>query len=210
VTQTTVLTAESDLQLLMERPGMASVSSRAADYLEKLEADRLAAIAISERKAEEAKLIAAHREGFEAAMEILADAISAGNCDSRSGKAGRRRQRRDISELILRELSFSGEAMTTRQIAKAIDYLPERTESALQRLGMGGRLVREEDGRWAAVNSGVAKPIGHVPNNWKSPTSTRAGAMRTTAPSGDFRSGSLPATSLSFVASPTSETHDRH
>jgi len=51
----------------------------------------------------------------------------------------------------LRELSFSGEAMTTSQIAKAIDYIPERTEAALKRLEMSGELMRNEDSRWATV-----------------------------------------------------------
>ena len=42
---------------------------------------------------------------------------------------GRRRTRRPIAQLILRELSFSGQTMTTAQIARAIDYIFERTET---------------------------------------------------------------------------------
>ena len=99
--------------------------AQATAYLEKLEADRLAAIELSEQKAEEAKLIAVRQEGFRAAMDILASDIPVDNCELQPEKSGRRRQRRDIKLLVLRELSFSGEAMTTTQIAKAIDYIPE-------------------------------------------------------------------------------------
>jgi len=130
---------------------MPSPIAEATAYLEKLEADRRAAIAISEQKSEEAKLIAARLEGFRAAMEILAGAIPDYDCALQSKKPSSRRPRRDISQLILRELSFSGEAMTTSQIAKAIDYIPERTEAALKRLEMSGELMRNEDSRWATV-----------------------------------------------------------
>ena len=44
---------------------------KAAAYLQELEDDRLAAIAVSEEKAEEAKLIKARQEGFRQAMEML-------------------------------------------------------------------------------------------------------------------------------------------
>ena len=40
-------------------------------YLQELEIDRLAAIAVSEEKAEEAKLIKARQEGIRQAMEML-------------------------------------------------------------------------------------------------------------------------------------------
>jgi hypothetical protein len=155
---------------------MVSLIPDANAYLERLEADRQAAIAISEQKAEEAKLIRARQEGFQAAMEILTGATSIKSCtstksinsctnaasingaESQSDKSGRRRPRRDIIGLILSELSFSGQAMTTAQIAKAIDYLPERTETALTRLETGGKIIRDERGRWAAViSAGGAK-----------------------------------------------------
>jgi hypothetical protein len=130
--------------------------ARATAYLEKSEADRRAAIETSEQKAEEAKLIAAHQEGFRAAMRIFAGDIPVDNCELQPEEPGRRRQRRDIKLLILRELSFSGEAMTTAQIAKAIGYIPERTETVLQRLGNGGKLRRDErSGRWALVITGT-------------------------------------------------------
>ena len=52
---------------------------RAREYLDALEADRQAALALSEQKAEEAKLIKARQEGFQAAMKILGSAISGGD-----------------------------------------------------------------------------------------------------------------------------------
>jgi predicted transcriptional regulator len=133
----------------------------ATAYIQKLDAERRAAIEISQQKAEEAKLIAARQEGFRAAMEILGGAIPVNACEAQPEKSGYRRQRRDICDLILRELSFSGQAMTTTQIAKAIDYIPERTETALKRLENRGRLVRNENGRWVAVITTTVQPNGH-------------------------------------------------
>ena len=128
---------------------MEELLERARAYLASLEADRQAALALSEQKAEEAKLIKARQEGFQAAMELLGCEIPAGaatgterelsaNCSDRGERASgpekppRRRGRRPIREMILRELSFSGQAMTTAQIAKAIAYLPDRTEVAFE------------------------------------------------------------------------------
>jgi len=136
--------------------------ARAAAYLERLEADRLAAIDISEQKAKEAKLIAARQEGFRAAMEILAGAISADNRELQPDKTDGRRQRRDIKLLIQRELSFSGEAMTSAQIAKAIGYIKALTETALKRLEVGGKVRRHESGCWALVLTGKDQPSGHL------------------------------------------------
>ena len=125
--------------------------AQATAYLEKLEADRLAAIELSEQKAEEAELIAAQQKGFRAAMEIFASASPVDNRELQP-ESGRRRSRRDIKLLILRELSFSGEPMATTQIAKAIGYIPERTETVLKRLEIGGKLRRDQrSGRWALV-----------------------------------------------------------
>ena len=140
---------------------MPSPIAEATAYLEKLEADRRAAVAIAEEKTEEAKLITARQEGFRTAMEILAGAISVSSCTSQSEKPRQRGPRRDISQLILRELSFSGQVMTITQIAKAIDYIPERTETALKRLEMGGKVVRNEPGRWAAAGTVLVKPNGN-------------------------------------------------
>jgi hypothetical protein len=155
---------------------MSTSIERVRAYLDTLEADRRSALALSEQKAEEARLIKARQEGFRAAMEILGTAISAGDAASdtaasdvaASGAAasdpnepGRRRVRRQIRELILRELSFSGQAMTAAQIAKAIDYLPERTETALQRMEESGQVLRNAGGRWAIGNTAMAQLNGH-------------------------------------------------
>jgi hypothetical protein len=155
---------------------MSTSIERVRAYLDTLEADRRAALALSEQKAEEARLIKARQEGFRAAMEMLGTAISAGEAASdaaasdvaASGAAasdpnepGRRRVRRQIRELILRELSFSGQAMTAAQIAKAIDYLPERTEMALQRMEESGQVLRNAGGRWAIGNTAMAQLNGH-------------------------------------------------
>lgn len=128
---------------------MQTPTERATAYLNKLETDRQAAIATSEQKAEEAKLIRARQEGFQAAMEIFSDVISKTMPDSQCDESPGRRRRRDISQLIRRELSFSGKAMSTAQIAKAIEYIPEGTETALNRLEEAGEVVRDEHGRWA-------------------------------------------------------------
>ena len=50
---------------------------QALAYLDALEADRMAALALSEQKAEEAKLIKARQEGFRAALDILRGETSA-------------------------------------------------------------------------------------------------------------------------------------
>jgi hypothetical protein len=145
---------------------------KALAYLDTLEADRRTALALSEQKAEEARLIKARQEGFKAAMEMLGSAdmlgsaISAGDAapdpTSHPRESGRRRIRRDIRQLILRELSFSGEAMTATQIAKAIDYQFERTEIALQRMEETGQVLRNEGGRWAIGNTALAQFNGHA------------------------------------------------
>ena len=140
---------------------MSTPAEEAAAYLTRLEADRKAAIALSEAKAEEAKLIKARQEGFEEALEILGLRISAGNNEAEPVKSMTRR-RRNIPQLIIRELSFSGKAMAKEQIAKAIDYLPWQTEKALERLESSGKIVQNKDGRWEAVTSTIAQTNGHA------------------------------------------------
>jgi hypothetical protein len=135
---------------------MVDATAEASAYLDKLEAERLAAIAISEQKAEEAKLIGAQQEGFRAAMEFLTGATSANSCESQPDKSSRRRPRRDIVQLILREMSFNGKAMTSAQIAQAIEYIPERTETALKRLETGGKVIRDEHGQWMIATAAVS------------------------------------------------------
>jgi predicted transcriptional regulator len=140
---------------------MANPIAEATAYIEKLEAARQAAIEMSERKAAEAKLIAARQEGVRAAIEIFAGAIPVDFHELEPEKSGSRRRRRDISELIVRELSFSGQEMTTAQIAKAIAYIPERTETVLKRLEKNGEIVRNENGRWVAQVTHKIRPNGH-------------------------------------------------
>src|SRR2546423_1689534 len=89
---------------------------QALAYLDALEADRMAALALSEQKAEEAKLIKARQEGFRAALNILrgetsaGDAVSGKDREPSSDRRGdgerasrpqgpRRRRRRAISQL---------------------------------------------------------------------------------------------------------------
>ena len=128
---------------------MSTLLERALAYLDALEADRRAALALSEQKAEEARLIKARHEGFQAAMEMLGGEIPVGNAEADPEQPGRRRVRRRIRQLILRELSFSGQAMSASQIAKAIDYNLERTQTVLTRLEKAGEVLRNGAGRWA-------------------------------------------------------------
>jgi hypothetical protein len=131
-------------------------------------------------------LIKARQEGFQAAMELLGCEIPAGAAtgterelsanrsdhgERASGPEKPRRGRRPIREMILRELSFSGQAMTTAQIAKAIAYLPDRTEVALERMEKNGQVLGNEGGRWAIGLSYSPQGNGHAdsPNNGKLP-----------------------------------------
>ena len=166
---------------------MKELLERARAYLAGLEGDRQTALALSEQKTEEAKLIKARQEGFQAALALLGG-TSAGNnssgkdrelaADPRGGDGWaaaedqpRRRGRRAIRELILRELSFSGQPMTAAQIAKAIEYLAERTGIALERMEQDGQVVRSEAGRWSIGLSGTPQTNGHASaTNGKLPT----------------------------------------
>ena len=121
---------------------------KAHEYLDMLEADRRTALALSEQKAEEARLIKARQEGFRAAMEMLAGETSGRGAGSEPRGPGRQRARRPIRQMILRELSFSGQTMTTTQIAKAIDYNSDRTKTALSRMEATGQVLRNGEDRW--------------------------------------------------------------
>ena len=140
---------------------MSTPAEKAAAYLTRLEADRRAAIAVSQAKAEEAKLIKAQMEGFEEALEILGLQISPDTTEAKTSKSFAR-QRRNIPQLIIRELSFSGTAMAKEQIARSIDYLPWQTERALRRLESFGKIVQNKDGRWEVVTSTVVQTNGHA------------------------------------------------
>jgi hypothetical protein len=159
---------------------MEELLERARVYLSDLEVDRKAALALSEQMAEEAKLIKARQEGFQAALDLLGGETSAGNPASgedrelsvdHRGRGERacelqetrqRRGRRPIRELIARELSFSGQPMSATQIAKAIEYLPDRTQAALERMEHAGQVVRNEGGRWAIGLSAAPQTNGHA------------------------------------------------
>jgi len=106
------------------------LSERARAYLDAIETDQQAALAHSEQKAEEAKLLQARLEGFRAAVKMLGGNSAVANTECNPKEPARpRRTRRPIPELIVRELSFSGQVMTVRQIAKAIDYNLDGTET---------------------------------------------------------------------------------
>ena len=146
---------------------MPDLPERARTYLEALEADRLAALAVSEQKAEEAKLIKARQEGFREALEIFGEHVSTANNRSpdHSKELGerraRRRTRRNIRDLIARELSFSSQPTTAPQIAKAIEYTLKLTETALKRMEKGGQVVRDEEDRWAIGMNGHVSAAGN-------------------------------------------------
>ena len=135
---------------------------RAAGYLLKLQADRRTAIAASEEKAREAMLIKAREEGFREAMEIFSSSVTAKSSYNGIKEAtDEGRRRRDIRQMIIKELSYSGKIMTTKNIARAIDYIPERTEVALKRLERAGRILQHRDGQWEAVLIAAPRPNGH-------------------------------------------------
>jgi hypothetical protein len=71
-------------------------------------------------KAEEAKLIKGRQEGFQEAVNLLGVKISPSEAVLAPRKLGRGK-RRNIRQLIFNELSFSGKALTTDQIAQATD-----------------------------------------------------------------------------------------
>jgi len=140
---------------------MSTPAEKAAAYLTRLEADRRTALAVSEAKAEEARLIQARQEGFREALEILELQVSTDNTEVEPIKSLTRR-RRNIPQLIIRELSFSGKAMAKEQIAKAIDYLPWQTEKALRRLKGSEKIVQNKDGRWEVITSTIVQTNGHA------------------------------------------------
>ena len=133
---------------------MSNLMEKAAAYLSKLEADRMAAMELSKQKELEAMLLKAREEGFREAMDIFSSNVitkSSYNGIKEKTDEGPKRRRRDIRQMIIKELSYSAKAMTTRQIAKAIDYLPDRTEVALKRLQNEGKTVQNRDGLWEVV-----------------------------------------------------------
>jgi len=115
---------------------MSNLMEKAAAYLSKIEADRMAAIELSKQKELEAMLLKAREEGFRDAIEICrlnTPAIASNDIEEENHKP-HRRKRRDIRQIIIQELSYSAKPMTTRQISSAIDYLQKGTETVLKRL----------------------------------------------------------------------------
>ena len=140
---------------------MSNLMEKAAAYLSKLEADRMAAMELSKQKELEVMLLKAREEGFREAMKIFSSNVipkSSYNGIKEETDEGHKRRRRDIRQMIIKELSYSAKAMTTRQIARAIDYLPERTETMLRRLQNEGKTVQNRDGLWEVVVTSVASP----------------------------------------------------
>jgi DNA-binding transcriptional ArsR family regulator len=140
---------------------MPDLSQKVSAYLEKLDAERRTALAISKEKAEEAKLIKARQEGFQDALELLGLQTTDPELRAQNREAPKR-ARRNIPDLILRELSFSGTSMSKSQIAKAIGYLPSHTERALKRLENTGKVMQTPDGRWEIVGPVAVQPNGHA------------------------------------------------
>jgi hypothetical protein len=161
---------------------MDDLLERARACLAQLEADREAALALSEQKAEEAKLVKARQEGFQAALSLFGGETSVGNAASgvdrelsadRRGRDERaadpheprpRRGRRPIRHLILRELSFSGQPMTAAQIARSIGYNPAGTETALARMERDGQVLRNDGSRWIIAITAATEPNGYAVN----------------------------------------------
>src|SRR5215469_1422904 len=141
---------------------MLVLPEKARAYLDALEAERLAALALSQQKAEEAKLIKARQEGFQAALEMLRGEFPVERAEANAQAPVRRRGRRPIRQIILRELSFSGQAMTTGQIARAIEYNRERTETALKRMEKDGHVLRAEGERWEIGARELAETNRHA------------------------------------------------
>jgi DNA-binding IclR family transcriptional regulator len=141
---------------------MPTPHEKALAYLKALEADRQTALALSEQKSAEAKLIEARQEGFRAAIKMLGEDICIATPEHSPKERAERRARRPIPELILRELSFSGQRMTARQIAMAVDYNLERTETALRRLAEAGQVERSENDRWQIASTTIAQLSVHA------------------------------------------------
>jgi len=128
---------------------MSTPTEKAIAYFRTLESYRSAAITASEENLREAALVKARQDRFREAIEIFGLTITLNDTEEEPVKTHHGR-RRDIRQLIIKELSYSGKSMTKHQIAKAIDYTPEGTEAALRRLETAGK-VQNRDGYWEVV-----------------------------------------------------------
>ena len=87
----------------------------------------MAATALSKEKELEAMLIKAREEGFREATEIFSlSVVNKGrHYDTKEEETEcQKGRRRDIRQMIIKELSYSGKVMTTNDIARAIEYIP--------------------------------------------------------------------------------------
>jgi len=131
---------------------MPQIPDEARAYLDALQKRCQAAL-------DEAARLDAQIEGFRAALKLLGeperpDGPAQPHTETATRRPGRpvgspnRRPRRSLPQLIERELAFSGVAMSTSQIAKAIDSQLRGTRAALQRLEQRGRVARGERDLW--------------------------------------------------------------
>ena len=131
---------------------MPQIPDEARAYLDALQKRCQAAL-------DEAARLDAQIEGFRAALKLLGaperpDGPAQPHTETATRRPGRpvgtpnRRARRSLPQLIERELAFSGVAMSTSQIAKAIDSQLRATRAALQRLEQRGRVARGERDLW--------------------------------------------------------------
>ena len=96
-------------------------------------------------------------------MEIFDVTTPVANSESSNAKApAAKRIRRPIPQIILRELSFSGQTMTATQIAKAIGYNLTRTKAALSRMEATGQLMQNGADRWTIVIGATAQLSEHT------------------------------------------------
>src|SRR5580700_10704609 len=127
-------------------PQMKKLLERARAYLAGLEADRQTALALSEQKAEEAKLIKARQEGFQAALALLGE-TSAGN-----------------DALIVFPRPYS---RTNQDRRNVILRFPQGAQALLRR---GGPMPRSPAGRHTAAHPplrppGTAEPCRVAPGD---------------------------------------------
>ena len=136
---------------------MPQIPDEARAYLDALQKRCQAAL-------DEAARLDAQIEGFRAALKLLGeperpDGPAQPHTETAARRPGRpvgtpnRRARRSLPQLIERELAFSGVAMSTSQIAKAIDSQLRATRAALQRLEQRGRVARGERDLWELLLS---------------------------------------------------------
>ena len=141
---------------------MSTPTEKAIAYFRKLESYRSAAITASEENLREAALVKARQDRFREAIEIFGLTITLNDTEEEPVKTHQGR-RRDIRQLIIKELSYSGKSMTKHQIAKAINYIPEGTEAALKRLETAGK-VQNRAGYWEVVIIPAVQPNGQAPH----------------------------------------------